>query len=93
MIVSKKYLGFIGVGHMGSAMIQGFLAADYPEDHLCCYDHQPISLPGAGRLLHAQHEKDVVQRSDYVFLAVKPKDLQSVLEKIGPFRVSNEPAF
>lgn len=78
-------LGFIGVGHMGSALIEGFLSGNIlAPTSICAYDpdesvRTSLSVRGVTVL---KSEADVVSASKIVILAVRPSDVKVVMEKI-----------
>ena len=78
-----KKIGFIGCGHMASAIIKGVISAN-----LCCADNVFAS---------ALHEKSIcgvkcgtnnielAKNSDIIFLCVRPNDIFAVCEEIKNF--------
>lgn len=78
-------LGFIGAGHMGSALIEGFLSGNIlTPASVCAYDpdeavRMSLSVRGVTVL---ESEADVVAASKIVILAVRPSDVKTVMEKI-----------
>jgi len=75
-------VGFIGVGRMGSALISGFTAKGLlrPAD-IRAYDPDTRRLSSLN--IHSEYSAfEVVEKSDVVFLCVKPRDLEGVLDEI-----------
>ena len=79
-------LGFIGVGHMGSALLDGILSGDVlAPASICAYDpdesvRTSLSVKGVAVM---ESEAAVVSASKLVVLAVRPSDVKVVMEKIG----------
>lgn len=74
--------GFIGTGRMGSAMLSGFMRKGLIDaKDVLAYDKDPKALKrtGVGTKYSAF---EVVERSDVVFICVKPKDMDEVLDEI-----------
>lgn len=81
-----KRLGFIGFGNMGSALARGIVSKGIvSKENICVYDILPSKLDEARSLGFTvkDGEMDVFNSSDIVFLAVKPKDLESSLKGIS----------
>lgn len=85
MLRGKK-IGIIGVGNMGKALARGLIHANViPPDHLLLADREPE------RLTHLVHElgaissevAPLITRSDIVILAVKPQDMEKLLQPQG----------
>ncbi|MDD6727721.1 MAG: pyrroline-5-carboxylate reductase [Eubacteriales bacterium] len=78
-------IGFIGCGNMASAIISGIRNKRSDSDEIYVYDVYEPSTLNARKEFNAFpccDETDVVNKSDIVFLAVKPNVIASVLEKI-----------
>lgn len=80
-----KTIGFIGFGNMGEALAGGILESGL-------FDSQKILISTrTGKLADkikynfplAKNNKDLAARSDYIVLAIKPKDYASVLKEIS----------
>jgi pyrroline-5-carboxylate reductase len=81
-----KNIGFIGGGNMGFALAKA-ITSRFPETtiHLCDVRSQRAEL-FEGELLRVRVASDaeaVTEAADAVFIAVKPQDIQGVLETIG----------
>lgn len=78
-------LGFIGVGHLGSALMEGFLSGNIlTPASVCAYDPDETvrtSLAVRGVTV-MESEADVAAASKIVILAVRPSDVKVVMEKI-----------
>lgn len=80
-------LGFIGAGNMAGAIISSIVKNNlyFPEDISICEKNEVKRAEYAKKGFSiAEDEADLVRRSNFVFLAVKPADLREVLEKIAP---------
>ena len=83
-----KIIGFIGAGNMGSAMIGGILNASLVTTG------QIIASAHSKETLDAIHSRfsiettlsneTVAERSDILFLAVKPNKFDEVIPQIAP---------
>lgn len=80
-----RTIGFIGYGHMGSALLEGFMQALPANDwQFCCTARNPDKLaPLASKGVKvAKTAAEVAQNADLVILAVKPTQLPQVLDDI-----------
>jgi len=82
----NKKVACIGSGNMGAAMMKGIKAAVGPEN--ICITDADLSKAKAvadsfGGGVYASNS-EAVEKSDIVFLAVKPQILKKVLEEIAP---------
>ncbi len=86
MLTSKK-LGFIGGGNMAEAMVKGLLSASFIEaKNILVADPLQARLDflrSEYRVRGTQDNRELVQKSDILILAVKPQVAQKVLEDIG----------
>lgn len=83
-----KRLGFIGLGHMGSAVLQGIVSKGV-WDSSCIYAYdidetKPKLFQQAYGVLRAQSEQATCAASDIIVLAVKPVVCQDVLTTCAP---------
>ncbi len=78
---SRLKVGFIGVGNMGGAILSSLLKK-VPKENIYAYDVNEEKLKAFEGVKVCSSEREVVQKSDYVFLCVKPQVLDAVLEKI-----------
>lgn len=77
-------IGFIGAGNMGYAIMKGISASSLSDNiRLFAYDSDKAKLDRLGALgvQSCESEADVFSKCGYVFLAVKPQQLEGVLEK------------
>ncbi len=76
-------LGFVGVGNMGGAIIRG-INGKLGNTAVFAYDSNPEKLTGLRNIgaTSSASVNDIAKRCDYVLLAVKPQQLDSVLEQI-----------
>lgn len=81
-----KKIGFIGVGNMGSAIVQGLTESNIvSKNNIYAYDFFPQTLKNQSLKLGfniAKNNQEVIEKSDIVFLAVKPQVISSILEEI-----------
>lgn len=82
----NKRIGFIGIGNMGTPMISRLVAANLTESpNIAVYDIDPAKMDRLKTdmgITCAVSYKDLVERSDYIILAVKPNVCEMVLKKI-----------
>lgn len=88
MTVNQKRVGVIGAGAMGSAIIRGFVKAGLvcPED-LTVGDPREDILQELNQSTAVNITTDnsaVALRSEVIVIAVKPNQVESVLEEIAP---------
>ncbi len=80
--------GFIDVGNMASAILRGMARSGrFPEGTLCGYNWTPekaLTLKREMGLMLYDSERATAQAADVVVLAVKPRMLDEVLERIAP---------
>ena len=77
----KKYeLGFIGLGKMGSAILDGVIKNNiYEESKICYFD---INQNDKYKIDLLEDEKSVFKSSKRVILAIKPQIFDEVLSKV-----------
>lgn len=79
-------IGMIGIGNMGSAIISGYLAnSDQSRADIYIYDkdQQKMSAMAADLgIKPCSSAIELTQNSDFIFLAVKPDVLDSVMQEI-----------
>ena len=79
-------IGIIGVGRMGSALMRGLLNARMAKKSLLASDHDKEKLKLLCKdtgIKMASDNRELVRKSDIVIIAVKPKDVQKVLDEIS----------
>jgi len=86
-VLKGKKLGFIGGGNMAEAMIRGLTSAAFIEGkNILVFDPRPERLDFLHReyrIKPAAGNRDLVDKSDIVILAVKPQIVKQVLLDIG----------
>lgn len=80
-------VGFIGAGNMGYAIMKGIFGSDMKDEiQLHAFDkYEPIleRLEEFGTV-KCKSGREVVEKCKYVFLAIKPQQLDEVLDEIAP---------
>ena len=80
-------VGFIGAGNMGYAIMKGIAGSSLSESiSLYVYDSYEPALQRTAEIgvSALENEADVVEVCKYVFLAVKPQQLDVVLDAVKP---------
>jgi pyrroline-5-carboxylate reductase len=84
-----KRIGFIGVGNMGSAIIQGLIESNMTnEKQIYGFDYNSTILKEKALQFGfniGKDNKNIVEQSDIVFLAIKPQVITEVLSEISDF--------
>ena len=77
-------IGFIGMGNMGSAILNGLLRVYKPEDLLFTAAHKEKmeAVTEKTGVVHAASNAECVKESEYVILAVKPQFYEEVLNEV-----------
>jgi len=84
--MGSETLGVIGLGKMGGALARA-LAAVAPHESIWVFDIDPgkrsafSSVPG---LSAANSSVEVPERSNILLLAVRPRDMEAVLQEVAP---------
>ncbi len=84
-------VGLIGTGNMGKALAKGWCQDETFE--MVGYDSSPKQLQKVAEEtgLEVSHSlEEVAQSSDYIVLAVKPQQMQDVVQKIAPDLQKNQ---
>ena len=79
-------VGFIGAGNMGYAIMKGILSSDMKNDvKLFAFDKSEAALDRAtaAGVTATGDAKDVVKQCKYVFFAIKPQQLDEVLDEVA----------
>ena len=79
-----KRIGCIGCGNMGGGVLKGLVPHDF---ELLGHDHTRAKVEGIGpegRVTFVETPLELAQRSDIVILAVKPYQMEAMLEEIRP---------
>ena len=87
--IKGRKIGFIGAGQMGSALAKGLLEKGiFKKDEITASDPSPerkaIVEEEIGIRVYFEN-KECIERSDILVLAVKPQIMDSVLSGIRPF--------
>uniref|UniRef100_A0A665UXP8 Pyrroline-5-carboxylate reductase n=2 Tax=Echeneis naucrates TaxID=173247 RepID=A0A665UXP8_ECHNA len=82
-------VGFIGAGQLAHALVKGFTAAGVIATHRITASSPDTDLPTVSGLRKmgvnlTTSNKETVNKSDVLFLAVKPHIIPFVLDEIGP---------
>ena len=80
-------VGFIGAGNMGYAIMKGIAGSKMGKDiQLYAFDKYAPILDRLDELgtVKCSDCAEVVEKSEYVFLAIKPQQLDEVLDEIAP---------
>lgn len=87
-------LGIIGVGHLGSALLQGLLKSQYlqPQNIFISggSSDKTQQLAAALNCHFCPTNKDVVEKADIIILAVIPRILPQILDEIKPYITANQ---
>ena len=82
----NKTIGFIGAGNMASALIESIIKAGLVSpENIIASDRNKEKLEKLKKNINiaiTQSNKEVAQNSDILFLCVKPKDFDGLLEEI-----------
>ena len=84
--IGMAAVGFIGAGNMGYAIIKGICGSQRDGGlSLYAYDVAAAALERLAEfgVKPCSDETELVKKCDYIFLAVKPQQLDPVMDKIG----------
>jgi len=85
-LLREKRIAFIGCGNMGSALISGILSSGFVNrDSLIATDIRPERLDyirAKEEISTTRNNREAVQKSDVIVLAVKPQVVDEVLSEI-----------
>lgn len=82
-------IGFIGIGNMGGAFIDGLLESGCYNVYLYDLDMSKIQKYKSQHVFACDSIKDISDKSEILFLTVKPNVYSSVLEELALFNYSN----
>ena len=89
-----KTIGFIGIGNMGSAIIQGLTQSNtISNNRIYAYDFSPQILKEKSQKLDfnpSKSNKEVIEKTDIVFFVVKPQGICAILEDIQNYARSEQ---
>jgi pyrroline-5-carboxylate reductase len=82
-------IGIIGMGNIGASILHGLLATEGGEKEIKIFIHDIKNERMAyfgddSRIEVCKSNEEVVEKSDVTILAVKPDDISTVAEEIGP---------
>jgi pyrroline-5-carboxylate reductase len=79
-------IAVLGAGRMGEALLAGLLRSGRPREQLCFTERHPARAGEvAGRLgLPAVTVADAAGSADMLVIAVKPQDIEPLLEELAP---------
>ena len=80
-------LGFIGAGNMAGAIISSVIKTKlYSAEEISICEKNELKREEYAKrgFIVVSDEEELIKRSNFVFLAVKPSDIRDVLEKIAP---------
>ena len=87
--MSYNNIGFIGSGKMAGAIIKGLIKTGFSKaENLAATQAEPTGLEEKSKNLGIKiilDNKELVKKSDVIFIAVKPNQVLGVLEEIKPF--------
>jgi pyrroline-5-carboxylate reductase len=78
--MGKNIIGIIGGGNMGEALIKG-LCKSYTV-HVCEANHERVESLRGYKITHEQNISSLVAKVDIIILAVKPQEMEAVLNQI-----------
>lgn len=80
-------IGIIGMGNMGEAILKALLKNGFNKQSVFCAE-QKSDRADYIRRTHAvecdEEPEDVIKKSDYCIVAVKPQDSKALLQRIAP---------
>lgn len=91
---SSSKIGFIGAGNMGEALIAGIIEGKIAEkQNIFIFDASPDRIKTIASqygVSSCASNKEIVNRCDKIFFAVKPQFMQTVLDEIAGEDVSGK---
>ncbi len=85
--MSKNKIGFIGAGNMGTAIMKGIAGSRAGESiSLFAYDPDDSKVAALAEIgvIACKNEAELTEKCDFIFLAVKPQIIESVIEAAAP---------
>jgi pyrroline-5-carboxylate reductase len=93
-MTKQSVLSFIGTGHLGSALVKGFVKSGYPAEHIVVSNRSPeksallVNTLGVSSVVTNTQAAEV---ADVIFLAVKPQFIEEVCLEISPVIIKKRP--
>jgi len=83
--LADKCIGFIGVGVMGSSLIKSLLISSVNSDQICISDKskEKSDEVASTHKIKIKTIAEIGQDCNVIFLAVKPQDLEVVLNELN----------
>ncbi|QSA96153.1 pyrroline-5-carboxylate reductase [Methylococcus sp. EFPC2] len=84
--MKQQTIGFLGAGNMASSLIAGLVADGYAASNITASDSDPAKLAELARrygIATTADNRELVERSQILVLAVKPQVLQVVAREIA----------
>lgn len=85
--MSKNKIGFIGAGNMGTAIMKGITGSRAGESiELFAFDSDSSKVAALAKIgvESCTSERELTEKCDFIFLAVKPQIIESVIEAAAP---------
>lgn len=85
--MGKNKIGFIGAGNMGTAIMKGIAGSRAGEcTELFAYDPDASKVAALAEIgvVGCKNEVELTEKCDFIFLAVKPQIIESVIEAAAP---------
>ncbi len=79
-------IAILGAGKMGTALVAGLRSAGWPADRIVAADRQPERLAEVADrhgIVVTSSNAEAVRDAEIVVLAIKPQDMEALLEEIG----------
>ncbi|MDR3214939.1 MAG: pyrroline-5-carboxylate reductase [Bacilli bacterium] len=87
-------LGIIGTGNMATAIVEGVLKKHFLDNNdIYCYNifpHEMTKFAHKFNINKCETNEELVAKSNYILLAVKPHHIKGVLEQIKPYLNDNK---
>lgn len=82
----QRTIGVIGVGRMGTALVRGLISAGASPASIRAFDAAPDRLRAAQEMgvTACASAAEVADGADVIVIAVKPPDVPTALQEIGP---------
>lgn len=91
--MSKNKIGFIGAGNMGTAIMKGIAGSRAGEStELFAFDPDASKVAALAEIdvNSCGSEAELTEKCDFIFLAVKPQIIESVIEAAAPAVTKNK---